>query len=153
MGRNTPAARRSIQQRLLHRPPGSRAISDAMCCAVSELGKLMSRFSGNFALPRRWDFVSEASSSTSSTTRTSVVPTTLWAIHSLANRRRRLPAVWGPVALMEVLTLSIRLVARARSSWHLNLSSEQRTSDIHVEKVGWTPRAILLQARIMRKLL
>src|SRR5271163_1628817 len=49
---------------------------------------------------------------------------------------------------MEVSTLSIRSAARARSSWHLNLSSEQPTSDIRVEKVGWTPRAILLQARI-----
>ncbi len=53
-----------------------RAISGAMCYAASELGKLISRFSGNFALPRRWGFVSEASSSTSSTTRTSGPPTT-----------------------------------------------------------------------------
>jgi hypothetical protein len=61
---------------LPRRPPGSRAISGAMCYAASELGKLISRFSGNFALPRRWGFVCEASSSTSSTTRTSGPPTT-----------------------------------------------------------------------------
>ena len=53
MGRNIPAAKHSIKQRLLHRPPGSRAISGAMCCGVLELGKRMSRFSGNFTLTEK----------------------------------------------------------------------------------------------------
>jgi hypothetical protein len=59
-GRNFQEARRSIQQRSRHRPKGSKAISGAMCCGVSEHGEPTSRFSGNFTSPRRWDFGAQA---------------------------------------------------------------------------------------------
>ena len=36
-----------------HHHRGNKAISGAMCCGVSELGKLMSRFSGNFVLTEK----------------------------------------------------------------------------------------------------
>jgi hypothetical protein len=63
MGPNTLAARLSIQQRSLQFPLVSRATSDAMCCAVSEPGKPILRFSGNFTSLRKSGFGFEPSSS------------------------------------------------------------------------------------------
>ena len=55
MGRDIPAARSSIRRLLLPRPPGSRVISDAMCCGVLTLRKRISGCSGNSGSPRRWE--------------------------------------------------------------------------------------------------
>ena len=75
-----PTAQRGVgnlvRQLSLHRPPDSREISGAMCCAVLEPGKRVLPCNGNFTSPGEWGFVSEPSSSTFSTTRTSAAQPT-----------------------------------------------------------------------------
>ncbi len=53
LARDIPAARSSIRRLLPPRPPGSRVISGAMCCGVSEPRKRILGCSGNFTSPRR----------------------------------------------------------------------------------------------------
>jgi len=69
----------------------------------------------------------------------SAYPGTPSPINADAGEQSRL---WRPPTAAS--TPCTNLVARARSSWHLNLSSEQRTSDIPVERVGWTTSARLI---------
>ena len=87
-----------------YRPKGSRAISGAMCCGVSELHNWIVLSSGNFSSPRGWGFASEPSSSTSSTIQTSAaLPTpskqpTPWLLDTNVSRQsgRRLERRFQP---------------------------------------------------------